>query len=217
MRLLAITVVVCVIGSGTLVQGDTSAQSNPSITLAVYRLATAGGTYRFRFNGTLSTRAAGEYVTVMRQECGLTFATAIAGAQTRAGGFWEVETTSAPSPILDTNTYFARWGTVRSVPIRFRGRLLMGAIKLSPKRVRIWVDRGESRQDMTGRQVILQRLFAGKWSRVATAKLKVDSDQAWVFGATFTLPARGWTMRAVVPTKNARPCFNQSTTDRFKS
>jgi hypothetical protein len=218
MRAVVVAIALALIGSVGLATGDTSAQSSPTVTLSVYRLYDSGNRlYRLRFNGTISSRAAGQYVTVMRQTCGLSFATALAGATTRAGGFWEAETTHAPRPELDTNTYFARWGTARSAPVKFRGRLVMGAIKLSPKKVQIWVDRGESRQDMTGRRVVLQRLLTGRWSPVATAKLRLDQKRAWVYSATFALPARGWTLRAVVPAKNARPCFNQSTTERFKS
>jgi hypothetical protein len=153
----------------------------------------------------------------MRQTCGYSFATAIAGATSRAGGFWEVETPSAPRPGFDTNTYHARWGAARSKPVAFRGRLSMTVTKLGPRTFRIYVWRGEVQQDLSGRQVILQRLVNDSWTRVGAAKLTIDPKQYSSYAVSFTIPARGWTLRAVVPTKNARPCFNQSTTERFKS
>lgn len=195
------------------------AQSSPSVTLAVFRIYDSGNRiHKFRFSGSISSRAGDQYVAVMQQKCGYSFATAIAGAQTRAGGFWEAETSSAPRPELDTNTYFARWGSAKSKPVKFQGRLSMSVTKLGQGRFRVYVWRGgDVLQDLGGRQIVLQRLNAGRWSRIAVARLRIDPSQYSSYAATFTIRTRGWTLRAVVPTKNARPCFNQSTTERFKS
>lgn len=155
---------------------------------------------------------------MLQRRCGYSFATAIAGTQTRTGGFWEAETTYAPRPEHDTSTYFARWGSVRSKAVSFRGRLSMGVERLGGGRFKVTVWRGgEVLQDMTGRQIVLQRLVGGVWTRVAAARLRVDPREYSRYSATFTVRARGWTLRAVVPTKNARPCFRQSTTERWRS
>lgn len=218
MRAFVAAVLLGMIGSAVLVAGDTGAQSSPGITLSVFRLYDSGNrAYRFRFNGTISNRAANEYVTVMRQTCGLSFATAIAGAQTRAGGFWEVETPRAPHPDFDSSTYFARWGSARSRPVRFRGRLFMNVTELGNGRFTIYVTKDEAQQDLRGRQIVLQRLHAGRWLRVAVARLRPERTQPSTWVASFTVRTPGWTLRAVIPAKNARPCFNQSATERFTS
>ncbi len=218
MRSVAVTVVACLVGVAALVVPSGSAQSSPSVGFAVFRIYDGGNrVYRLRFTGTISSRAAGEYVSVMRQTCGYSFATAIAGAQTRQGGFWEAESNHAARPGFDTNAYFARWGIVRSKEVKFRGRLVMNVTDLGDGRFRIYVYRGEPLQDMSGRQVVLQRLNAGRWSRIAVARLRIDPAQFSSYVAPFTVKARGWTLRAVVPARNARPCYNQSTTERFRS
>ena len=194
------------------------AQSSRSVTLSVFRVFDGGNrVYRFRFSGSISSRAAGEYVSVMQQKCGYTFATAIAGAQTRAGGFWEVETSHAPRPELDTNTYFARWGSARSRPVAFRGRLWINAVKIGVGRYSVFVDVGsDALQDMSRRQVVLQRRFQGRWERVSVARLRVSSGTSYVASFRVRVPP-GSTLRAVVPAKNARPCFNQTVSERFRS
>lgn len=196
-----------------------AAQAGPSVTLSVFRIYDSGNRiHKFRFRGSISSRAAGEYVTVMQQKCGYSFATAIGGTQTEPGGLWEVETSYAPRPGFDTSTYFARWESARSQPVKFRGKLSMSVTKLAPGRFRVYVWRGgDALQDMTGRHVVLQRLVGERWTRVAAARLRIDPQQYSSYAATFMVKTRGWTLRALVPAKNARPCFNQSTTERFKS
>jgi hypothetical protein len=206
------------VGAGLVVPSG-GAQSPQSVTLAVHRVYDSGNRiFRFRFSGSVSNRAAGEYVTVMQQRCGYSFATAIAGAQTRAGGFWEAESMFAPRPEFDTNTYFARWGNARSRPVVFRGKLVVQATRVAKGHIRVTVWRGgDTLQDMRGRQVVLQRLVAGRWTRIGAKKLRVDPEAFSGYVATFTVRTRGWTLRAFVPARNARPCFNQSASERIRS
>lgn len=218
MRAAALVVVLAaVVAVGLTPSGG--AQSSPSVSLSVFRLYDSGNRiHKFRFRGAISSRAAGEYVSVMQQKCGYSFATAIAGTQTGSGGLWEVETFSAPRPEFDTSTYFARWGSAKSKPVKFRGRLPMTVTKLGSGRFRVYVSRlGDALQDLTGRQVVLQRLVDERWMFVASARLKIDPTQYSSYAVTFVVRNRGWTLRAIVPAKNARPCFNQSATERFKS
>jgi hypothetical protein len=217
-HVLVVGLVLLGLGAGFVVPSG-GAQSSPSVTLGVVRYYDSGNRlYRFRFSGSTSSRSAGEYVTVMQQKCGYSFATAIAGAQTRAGGFWDVETSFAPRPEFDTNTYFARWGSARSRAVAFRGKLLVTAINVGKGRIRVTVWRGgDALQDMRGRQVVLQRLVAGRWTRIGARRLRVDREAFSGYVATFTVRARGWTLRAFVPARNARPCFNQSASERVRS
>ena len=76
---------------------------------------------------------------------------------------------------------------------------------------------GDTLQDMRGRQVVLQRLRAGRWVRVAVQRLRVDREAFSGYVATFTVRTRGWTLRAFVSAQNARPCFNQSASERVRS
>ena len=64
-----------------------------------------------RFSGTIATRAANEYVTVVGKLCGESYFTAVGGATTTAGGAWQVVPERS---VLDGNTpatYQARWNT----------------------------------------------------------------------------------------------------------
>jgi hypothetical protein len=93
----------------------------------------------------------------------------------------------------------------------------MNAVEVADGRFEVYVSRfSEVLQDMRGRQVVLQRLQRGRWERVASSRLRTDAKTtSWV--ATFRVKAKGLTLRAIVPAKNARPCFNESATERFKS
>ncbi|HSI98093.1 MAG TPA: hypothetical protein VK926_06990, partial [Gaiellaceae bacterium] len=76
-----------------------------TVTMTLARIYDPGNRiYRLRFSGTISSRAAGEYVTVERRECGRSYFTSFAGTQTENGGFWQAEQ-YAPRPEFDTNTY----------------------------------------------------------------------------------------------------------------
>lgn len=80
------------------------------------------GSYRARFAGAVSSGTEGEDVTVMQQTCGNSFATAVAGTQTWAGGIWEVEPAS-PYLIAPSATYRARWKDVSSEPVTARAKI----------------------------------------------------------------------------------------------
>ena len=173
--------------------------------------------YKYRLSGQISSGAANEYVTVMRQKCGYGYSTAVAGAQTREGGFWEAELQPAPRPGFETATYRARWNGVRSEPVAFRGRLPVSLTKLGGGRYRVSVYKGDALQDMNGRMVVLQRQVSGRWTRIQSARLAVDPKAYATYFATFTVLTHGWTLRALVPTKNAAPCFTASASERWVS
>jgi len=198
--------------------GARPAAQAQSVTLTVVLVYDQGcRCYKYRFSGQISSGAANEYVTVMRQKCGYNFSTAVAGAHTRTGGFWEAELQPAPRPGFETATYRARWNGVRSEPVAFRGRLPVSLTKLGGGRYRVSVYRGDVLQDLKGRLVVLQRRVGGAWTRIQTARLVADPKAYAMYVATFTVRQRGWTLRALVPAGAAAPCFTASASMKWVS
>jgi hypothetical protein len=168
--------------------------------------------YKLRFSGTIASQAANEYVTVLRQECGSRSSTAVAGASTRAGGFWEADPVSGAQPEFDSSTYRARWKGRLSEPLRFRGKLQISLTRLGGGRYRFGVS--GATQNMKGRRVELQRLVGGQWRRVRSARLAPFRRD---FAATFTVRRRGLTLRVLVPARSASPCYAATASDRWVS
>jgi len=189
-----------------------------SVTLSIVSVYDQGcRCYKYRFSGQISSGATNEYVAVMRQTCGYTYSTAVAGAQTRAGGFWEAELQPAPRPGFETATYRARWNGVRSQPVSFRGRLPVSLTKLGGGRYLVSVFTGNALQDMRGRLIVLQREVNGRWTRLQSARMAVDLKVYATYFARFTVRTHGWTLRALVPTKSAAPCFKASASEKWVS
>ncbi len=205
----------------SLVQPSAGAQPEAraqSVTLSMVSIYDQGcRCYKYRFSGQISSSAANEYVSVLRQNCGYRYSTAVAGAQTRAGGFWEAELQPAPRPGFETATYRARWNSRLSNPVKFRGRLPVWHTPLGRGRYTIGVDKGDVLQEMKGRLVVLQRLVAGRWTRIHSARLVPDPTRYATYAATFTVRTHGWTLRALVPTKSAAPCFTVSASEKWVS
>jgi hypothetical protein len=166
--------------------------------------------YKLRFSGTIASRAANEYVAVLQQRCGFTSSTAIAGASTREGGIWEAEPVSGARPGQDSSTYRARWDGRLSAPLTFRAELPMTLTRLPGGRYRVSVSTGDTRQNLRGRIVELQRLRAGRWTRVRRTWLIRTRGSAGAylsFSAVFTVRARGLTLRVWAPSETASPCY----------
>ena len=198
--------------------GARPAAQAQSVTLTVVLVYDQGcRCYKYRFSGQISSGAANEYVTVMRQKCGYSYSTAVAGAQTREGGFWEAELQPAPRPGYETATYRARWNSRLSNPVKFRGRLPVSLTKLGGGRYRVSVFKGDVLQDLKGRLVVLQRRVGGAWTRIQSARLVVDPKAYATYVATFTVRQRGWTLRALVPASAAAPCFTASASEKWVS
>jgi hypothetical protein len=170
--------------------------------------------YYLRFRGVVSPPARNEYVAVMLRECGLSFATSVAGASTRANGSWVAKSTVASN---SSATYWARWGGRLSKPVTVRPQMSIRLTKLGAKRYRVTVNKGEVRQKMVGRFVELQRLAAGSWTRVRRARLAADPGAFGSFSATFVVRTRGLRMRIAVPDKSAAPCFATTLSQTFVS
>jgi hypothetical protein len=173
--------------------------------------------YRLRFSGRISAPREGEYVAVLRQQCGTSFGTAVAGAQTQAGGFWEAETMFSAAPGRESASYWARWNDSESTRVQFRGRFFVSLVGIGSGRFRATVQSAGAPQQMAGRTIVLQRRTARGWVRVRSTRLKVDTSIPGATFAIFTYPQRRHQLRALVPAASARPCFLASPSETVRS
>jgi hypothetical protein len=201
-----------------VLQSSAAASPSQSVTLKVLRTVDQPtGSYRLSFSGTISSGAAGEDVTVMQQTCGVSFSTAVAGAQTREGGAWD-GTPADPNLVAASATYRARWKDVLSEPVANRPPMPIFFFPVSRTQWRARVILGSVPQAMKGKLVVLQRLRSGKWTTVARKRLVRDAAGAsgFAYATTFAVPRR-WTVRAFVPARTAAPCFGPNATEKLRS
>jgi hypothetical protein len=207
-------VLLCVLLPSASAAPGTPAQS---VTLTVVRtFDQPTRSHRLRFSGAISSGQAGEDVTVMQQTCGYSFATAVAGAQTRAGGVWDAEPN--PGLISPSATYRARWRDEQSEPVTIRPEIPVFFVGPFPKRGQYFarVTIGNVQQNLRGRPVILQRRRSGKWATLKRVRLTFDTAGFQLsFIAKFRIPQRGWTLRVLVPAKTAAPCFKPNVSDKL--
>lgn len=176
--------------------------------------------FKARVSGRVSSGRAGEYVVVLEEFCGRGSGRSVVAATTREGGSWDALIDAVVHPESGVAvSYRARWNAALSDPVFFRGRLE----SLAGKRA------GRGRQTVTvvtprfnpvnlkGRLVVLQRRVSGAWRRLATARLSTHRARFYTFTATFSVPRRGWTLRALVPSKTAAPCFAPQTSEPWRS
>jgi hypothetical protein len=171
------------------------------------------GCQRLRFAGSISSRAANEYVAVLHQRCGTDgVGTSVVGTQTGEGGFWEATWG------LTAGIFRARWmnnagriGT--SEPVTIRAPIPLSLTRLSAFRHHVSVT---AEQDMRGRVVELQRHAGGQWRLVRRARL-VGHRGSFGFSssATFTVRKRGLLLRAYVPAQSAAPCYAATGSDEW--
>lgn len=204
-RLIAAAVAV-----GVALASAASAAPGADVTLRVERFYDAGNfTWRLRFSGTISPAAANVYVPVLGHRCGTPFSTAVAvaGASTRADGSWQAE---PGNPVIwPPATYRARWNGVLSEPVTIRIPITpVWFQKLPGRRYRVTV----GVPYMRGRIVELQRLAAGRWVRVRSARLAAVRKFPGSFSATFTVRTRRLTLRILIPEASAAPCYLEATT-----
>ncbi len=174
--------------------------------------------YKARVSGQVSSGRAGEYVVVLRQYCGLSFGTSVAGATTRDGGFWETELPVVSRPdALVSETYRARWNGNLSAPVRFRGRLSVTGFRLQDGRQRVTVKTPDVNPvKLTGRAIVVQRQQGASWAKVASARLAAHPKVYYTFIANAPVQRRG-RLRAVVPAASAAPCFVTSVSKPWTS
>jgi hypothetical protein len=211
------TLTVSVLVAGVAVVGALAsaapAAPNDEMTLRADRFFDAAyGRFRITFSGTIPSRIANEYVTVMAQRCGHQFATAIAGGLTREDGSWE--DTWLGFSYGGTATYRARWRGQLSDPVTVRGELQLSVSKRSRGRYSVGF---AADSNLSGRFVELPRLAAGRWTRVQRARLEPGGGSGTSFRASFTVRRKGLTLRIVVPRKSAAPCYEPAATRTFVS
>jgi len=196
-----------------------TAAATETVTLTVVRTYDERlNAYRARFSGTVSSGAEGEDVTVMQQTCGNSFATAIAGTQTRVGGVWDVEPAS-PYLIAPSATYRARWKDVQSEPVTARAKI---PVFFFPSVRGLWrasVSLGSVQQEMRGRIIVLQRLVKGKWKTIERKRLALGpaGGSGYSYVAQFRIRKRGWSVRVLIPAASAAPCFTSNATKKQKT
>jgi hypothetical protein len=173
---------------------------------------------RVQFTGRVSSGRADEYVTVLQQRCGSRFSTAMAGATTSAGGFWEAAPSSyyLHAPLVP-GTFRARWKSHLSRPAVFRPPLRITVRRQRTGRflVIVW----PAHTTLRGEFLELQRLAGGQWKRVKFLRLgsggKVNYGGS--YWATFGVRTREWTMRVLASDETAAPCYASGATQTFRS
>ena len=172
---------------------------------------------RVEFTGRVSSGRADEYVTVLQQRCGSRFSTAMAGATTSAGGFWEATPSSyyLHAPLV-SGTFRARWKSHLSRPAVFRPELRIMVRRERTGRFLVMV---AAHASLRGRFLELQRLAGGQWKRVKHLRLGVGGkvNYGGAYWAKFSVRARGWTMRVFASDETAAPCYASGATRTFRS
>jgi hypothetical protein len=208
---LAAALVLSVAAVGALVATAGGAPA-AEVTMRVERFwSEACRCYKFRFSGTISSRAANEYVSVVQQRCGTNFSTSVAGTSTREGGVWEAESNGP----VGSGTFRARWNNQLSDPVTHRAEISIQLTQLGGGRVRVEVYSFQSPLKLKGKVVELQRLSAGQWMRIRRARF--SARRPAVFSTTFTVKRRGSTLRAFIPAESAGPCYSATASKTWTS
>jgi hypothetical protein len=190
-----------------------AAPGDEQVTLEVERVYDPTGSFRLRFEGMISSRAANEYVAVMHRRCRQKFATAVAGATTRRGGAWDV-VQSETSPPVGSGTLRARWKSHLSKPVIFRPPLRIFLSRLPDRRIRIAISVNEK---LGGQLVELQRLAGGRWTSVRSVRLSLQRSAGFLksYSAALAVRTPGLIMRVFVPAKSAGPCYRSTASQTF--
>jgi hypothetical protein len=194
--------------------------ASQSVSLSFVRLFDVGcNCYKARVSGQVSNGRAGELVVVLEEYCGRGSGRSVVAATTREGGAWQAEVSPVARPDAPVAvSYRARWNDVLSAPVVFRGRFesLSGRRVGRAQRVTV-VTPNVNPVSLKGRPVVLQRRISGAWRRVGSARLAPHRTRFYTFVASFTVPRRGWTLRALVPAKTAAPCFGAQASEPWVS
>jgi hypothetical protein len=218
-KTIALAVAAALVGAVALsILASAAAAPSQSVSLRVIRTQDRNTTlYRLSFSGVISSGAAGQEVTVLQQTCLQSFATAIAGAQTRDGGAWNAEPAS-PAAVAASATYRARWGDVQSEPVAIHPPMPIFLLPRARNRMSVMVQTGNVQQDMKGRFVLLQRLRNRTWKTIGRKRLVIGraGGAGFTYEAAFPV-SRRWTVRGVVPGQSAAPCFATNATAKQRT
>lgn len=207
-----------------LVVGAALAQAG-SVTMTLTTARNVNGVLVLMFAGTVSSGAAGEEVEVVGQDCGGRGFRALALAETRPGGGWQVQN---PEPAPTYRTW--PWHSGMTFRARWEGRLSEPVVLRFP--ARIYAERVRGRRawrvsvyesslvPMKGKVVELQRRTEGGWARYRRGRLVHKPSLSRGAGnneVTFQVAARGLTLRAFLPRASALPCFLPAATAPWRT
>jgi hypothetical protein len=173
-----------------------------------------------RFSGRMPASATDERVTLLMKTCSSRFYRQISGTRTRAGGTWELTVGGGSGgfgTVESGAAYRARWKDRLTQTFTFRTRLAPGVTRTGPAtfRAEIYTGFGTPLVDLGGKSVLLQRLVDGRYLDVRPLRLRLID--ARTFRVNFTVTGTGQTMRVLLPTTSARPCYNASASNVFQT
>jgi hypothetical protein len=199
-----------------------------SVSLNVSQYVNANRVRVLVFQGTISSRQAGQYVEILGRDCGASSERLITGTQTRAGGAWRIENPNADPPynwtaVYSGTTFRARWEQTYSEPYAWLLPARPTVARVSGTRT--WVAHASpatptGRVPLTGKTIELQRRTPGGWVTMQRARLAYKPSLKWGafnYQARFTVPTRGLTLRAYLPARSAAPCYLPGASDSFRS
>jgi hypothetical protein len=212
--------------AGALCFGAAASATSIDVSIALSNYRNANGINVLVFVGTVSSSAAGETVDVLGQDCGTRGYRLIQGTSTRPGGAWRATNPQEESPwrytpVTSGTTFKARWNNQESGTVVWRGKAPLSATKLTSRRAwRVSAIPASAFVSLKGKLVVLQRLRAGRWVEVQRKRLVHKPSYtkgAFNHEAVFAIPQRGWTVRALLPTKSALPCYRASVTEQWRT
>lgn len=199
-----------------------------SVTLQVSQHRNVNGVLTYVFQGTISSRQAGQYVEILGRYCGAKDDRLIAGTQTTSGGAWRVTNPLDEFPWTSTAVYSgtvfrARWERTYSEPHTWLLPAQPRVARVSGTRT--WVAHvtpatptGEV--PLKGKTIELQRRTPGGWVTIQRARLAYKPSLRWGafnYEARFRVPTRGLTLRANLPAASAAPCYLPGASATFRS
>lgn len=199
-----------------------------SVTLDVSQYVNANRVRVLVFQGTVSSRQAGEYVEIVGRYCGASGDRLITGTQTRAGGAWRVTNPLEEFPWTSTAVYSgtvfrARWERTYSEPHTWLLPAQPRVARVSGTRT--WVAHvtpatPTGQVPLKGKTIELQRRTPGGWVTIQRARLAYKPSLRWGafnYEARFRIPTRGLRLRVYLPQASAAPCYLPGASATFRS
>lgn len=178
------------------------------------------------FTGRVSSGAANEVVEVLGRDCmargGFRL---ISSGRTRAGGAYRLQ-----NPLPEPPYTYTAWASGMTFQARWQGKLSAPFVLRLPTHVGVGGVRGGTEWTvhlnapppatgaLKGKVVHLQRLRGRTWTTIAKKPLVFKPGQSYGpynHQAVFNVPVRGL-LRALLPRKEALPCFAPSASNQWR-
>jgi hypothetical protein len=207
----------------------TAGAVNEVVTLSLRQYTNANKVRVLVWYGQVSGAGGGELVEVEARDCGTKDFYKIAESKPGVGGVYEIESQSSVPPYGSirwsaAQTYRSRWGDQLSTPVAgLKFPLKPWSEKVPRKRAwKVHVNHYGFPLSLTlaGKPVVLQRKRGRSWTAYKSAKLKRKphlEHGAYNHEAVFEVPARGLTLRALVPAKTVGACHLPGTSEPWRS